>query len=96
MTFMLTFTDEAKAITQPIGTTFTVTDTETTAVLTLNVPGSVDIPAHVTNGYTVIKFDIAVADSYVLTATTPCMLRLYSEDGAFLRTIDQTALTEGY
>lgn len=95
MTFVLTFSDNAEAITPPIGTTFTVTDTETTEVLTLGVPGSVEIPAHTTNGYTVVKFDIAVADKYVLTATTPSTLRLYSEEGAFLRTIDETTLTAG-
>lgn len=96
MTFALTFTDEANAMSSPVGTTFTITDTQTSNILTLGVPGAIDIPAHATGGYTVMQFDIASAGTYILTSTTACSLRLYSEDGAFLRTIGETALTTGY
>ena len=95
MTFALTFTDEVNAMSVPIGTTFTLTDTQTSAIQTLNVPGSLTVPAHASGGYTVMKFTIETATTYVLTSTTTCSLRLYSSEGAFIKTVKPELLATG-
>ena len=95
ITFALTFTDESNAMSSPIGTTCKLTDTQTSDILTLSVPGSLTIPAHITGGYTVMKFTIETATTYVLTSTTTCSLRLYSSEGAFIKTVKPEQLAIG-
>ena len=96
MSFVLTFTDEAEAMSSPVGTSFTVTDTRTCDILSLSVPGTLAIPAHATGGYTVMKFEIPSAGSYVMKSTSACSLRLYSSEGALLDAVDADVMTAGY
>ena len=96
MTFALTFTDESKAMSSPVGTTFTVTDMRTSDILSLDVPGSLTVPDHTTGGYTVMSFTIPSAEEYVLTSTAAAGLRLFSSEGATLTTVEAEALTAGY
>ncbi len=96
MSFILTFTDQSNAMSSPAGTTFTVTDIQTTDILKFNVPGSQTIPAHASGGYTVTQFDIASAGTYILKSTETCSLRLYSKEEGFINGITSEGLTAGY
>ncbi len=96
MSFILTFTDQSKAMGSPVGTSFTVTDIQTTDILKFNVPGSQIISAHASGGYTVTQFDITSTGTYILKSTATCSLRLYSEEGEFINGITSEGLTAGY
>ena len=96
MTFTLTFTDQANAMSAPVGTSFTVTDTQTSDIVEMTVPSSQTITAHSTGGYTVVSFTIPSAEEYVLTSTAAASLRLFSSEGATLTTVDSENLVAGY
>ena len=95
MTFALTFTDESNAMSSPVGTTFTMTDTRTSDIETLSVPGELTVSEHAAGGYTVIQFDVPIAGTYILKSTTESSLRLYSSEGAFLKTVTPSLLATG-
>ena len=96
MTFALAFTDESKAMSSPLGTSFTLTDTQTSDILTLNVPGSLTVPQHSQGGYTVAQFTIGSAGTYILKSSASCSLRLFSSDGAMITDVAADALSVGF
>ena len=92
MSFSLVFRDEANAMASPVGTSFTVTDTRTTEIVTLEVPGQSILAAHASGGYNVLQFTIPQTAAYIFESSAAAMLRLYGEDGAFITTIDAETL----
>ena len=96
MEFALTFTDESNAMSSPIGTSFTLTDTHTSDIQTLEVAGSLPIEAHAQGGYSVVTFTIQSAGTYILKSSAACNLRLFSSDGAKITDVSADALIAGY
>ena len=96
MNFSLTFVDQSESTTLPIGTSFTVADTHTSAIATLSVPGALTVNSHAEGGYNVMKFDLPENMECVLKSSVACSMRIYSSTGTYLATVSADALAAGY
>lgn len=70
--------------TLPLKTSFTMDDTKLSAIQTLPVLGGLTIPEHSSGGYTVAKFVVPTATTYVFESSASCKVRFYQPNGTLI------------